>query len=70
MKNLIKKDSYLCLQGWMITDLKLKGTELHIYAIIYGFSQDGVSSFAGTLSYLMQWCNASKNTVLKALPDH
>lgn len=69
MNSLVKKDSYICLQGWMITELELKGTELVVYAIIYGFSQDGSSSFAGTLSYLMQWCNASKNTVLKALRE-
>ncbi len=67
MNDLIKNDSYICIQGWMISELGLKGTDLLIYALIYGFSQDGASSFSGSLAYLMHWTNSSKNTVLKSL---
>lgn len=63
----IKNDSYICIQGFMVNELGLKGTELLVYAIIYGFSQDSSSAFTGSLSYLMQWCGAGKNTVIKAL---
>lgn len=53
----------------MVNELGLKGTELMIYAIIYGFSQDGSSAFTGTISYLMQWCKATKKTVITALNE-
>ena len=37
---------------WMIKYLKLKGGELTIFAIIFGFSQDEASEFFGSLGYL------------------
>ena len=69
---MIREDNYIVIQGFMISRLGLSGTDLLIYAIIYGFSQDGVSVFKGTRSYLAEWCNASIASVrrsLKALQD-
>ena len=40
-------DSYMCIQAFMINDLHLKGVEKEVYALIYGFSQDGHSEFSG-----------------------
>ena len=40
---------------------------LLIYALIYGFSQDGVSEFRGSRSYICKWFNISLPTVDKAL---
>ena len=37
-------DNYINIQGWMRTDLDLKGNELLVYAIIYGFSQTEIRS--------------------------
>ena len=51
----------------MVTELGLKGNELIIYAIIAGFSQDGESNFHGSLSYLSEWTNTSKQTVINCL---
>lgn len=51
----------------MVNELKLKGTELLVYAIIYGFSQDGRSRFTGTRRYLANWCNSSRYGIDKAL---
>ena len=45
----------------------LKGLDKEIYAIVHGFSQGGVGSFDGSLSYLMEWTNATKQGVLKSL---
>lgn len=59
--------NYVLIQGFMIKDLKLKGNELLVYAIIYGFSQDGEGSFYGSRSYLAEWCNVSLPTVDSAL---
>ena len=36
---MVEKENYVVVQGWMITELGLKGNELLIYAVIHGFSQ-------------------------------
>lgn len=64
---MIKSESFVIIQGWMVTDLKLKGLDLLIYAIIYSYSQDFESSFTGSLSLLMEWTNASNFGVRKSL---
>lgn len=70
MANKIKRSNFVIIQGWMVTDLKLKGNQLMIFAAIYGFSQDGESEFTGSISYLREWLGgASKNTVTKALNE-
>ena len=51
----------------MISELDLKGTELIVYATIYGFSQDGESRFKGSRQYLAQWCNGTTRSVQTAL---
>lgn len=63
----IKDENYICIQGWMINRLNLKGNELLVYAIIYGFSQDEKSRFTGSLQYLADWTNSSKQGVMKNL---
>lgn len=63
----IKSNNFINIQGWMVTKLGLKGNELIIYAIIAGFSQDGESTFHGSLSYLSEWTNTSKQTVINCL---
>lgn len=64
---MIRSDSFVLIQGWMVTDLGLKGLDLLIYAIIYSFSQDGEGFFTGSLSYLMEWTNSSNYGVRKSL---
>ena len=65
----INDDNYYQISGWMINRLGLKGTELQVFAIIYGFSQDGESLFSGSLAYLEEWTGVSKPTVIKALKE-
>lgn len=57
---------YITIQDFML-DLGLKGNELIVYAVIYGFSQDGKSRFCGSLSYLSKWTNATERSVINAL---
>lgn len=59
----VKNKNYINIQGWMVTDLKLKGNDLLIYAIIYGFTQDGEQWFEGSRQYLAEWCNSSTRGV-------
>lgn len=65
----IKDNNYYVIHGWMLNHLKLKGTQLQIYALIYGFSQDGESNFSGSLSYLCEFTGVSKPTVIKDLKE-
>ena len=68
MDNLnIKSNSYILIQNFMVSDLGLKGNELLIYAIIYGFCQDQTSRFSGSLKYLATWTNSTKRGVMKNL---
>ena len=62
----VKDGNYITILSWMVTELKLKGNELIIYAAIYGFSQDE-QWFAGSLQYLADWTNSTRQGVLKAL---
>ena len=66
---MINPNAYYTVQGWMLSELGLKGNALAVYAIIYGFSQDGVSEYAGSSRYLCEWLGCSKKTVLTALAD-
>ena len=64
----IKDNNYYQISGWMVTQLGLNGRELHVYAIIYGFTQDGETEFNGSLKYIMEWLGTSSfATVLRAL---
>lgn len=67
MNNKIREGNYYTVQSFMRNDLQLKGNELCIYAIIFGFTQDSESWFTGSLTYLQDWLGVSKNTVRSAL---
>ena len=60
-------NNFMVVFGWMITDLDLKGNELLVYSVIYGFSQDGAGEFSGSIEYLQKWTNATKKTVISSL---
>ena len=66
-ENKVNRENYINIQGWMITDLGLKGNELIIYAIIYGFSQAENQVFGGSLKYLADWTNSTKRNVINCL---
>lgn len=66
----INESNYITILPWMVTELGLKGNELIVFAIIHGFSQDGVSTFHGSVSYLQVWTSLSYpavHTILKNL---
>jgi len=67
--SLVSNENYINIQGWMINELKLSGNSLLVYAIIYGFSQDDGSVFSGSLQYLADWCNATKQGIQKNLKE-
>lgn len=64
---------YFLIQRWMVDELKLKGNDLLIYAIIYSYSKDGVHKFYGSLQYLADWTNSTVTGIqnnLKNLLDN
>ena len=67
MNSKVKNENYVVIQGFMVNEMKLKGNELLVYAIIYGFSQEEGQVFSGSLQYLADWTNSSKQGVSKNL---
>lgn len=68
----MKNEHYITIMGFMRNELNLKGNELVVYALIYGFCQDDESEFTGSVSYIAEWIGSTKQTVhntLKALCD-
>lgn len=68
-KSRVNRENYIVIQGWMVADLGLKGNELILYATIYGFSQAEDQKFTGSLQYLADWTNSTKQGVSKALKN-
>ena len=65
---MLKNTNYVTIQGWMRKELGLKGNELLVFAIIYGFSQlEDEQVFSGTIRYLAEWTGATKEGIRKNL---
>lgn len=64
----ITDTNYYVVHGWM-REMGLKGLQLDLYAIIYGFCQDNGSAFYGTISYLEEFTGFSRRAVIDALND-
>jgi hypothetical protein len=63
----MKENNFYVVFGWMRSQLKLKGFDVDVYAIIYGFSQAENQKFTGSLRYLCDTLCISKPTVIKSL---
>lgn len=63
----ITDKNYIVIQSFMVSELGLKGNELLIYAIIFGFSQTTGQAFNGSLAYLESWTNCTRPTVIACL---
>lgn len=58
---------YITILDWMVDKLNLSGTKLLIYALIYGFSQDGTTWFTGSIPYIQSWTHCARQTVVASL---
>ena len=65
----MRDDNYIVIPGWAINRLGLKGNDLIVFSIIYGFSQDGESEFSGSIQYLCDCLNVTKPTVINSLKN-
>lgn len=60
----VRDENFICIQGWMRTKLGLKGNDLLVYAIIYGFNQTENQKCTCSIQYLADWCGATKQGIL------
>ena len=67
--SLVKDENYYQISGWMLNKLHLTGISLNVFAIIYGFTQDGESEFSGSRQYLCDFTGTTKPTIDKALKE-
>ena len=63
----MKRSDFILIQAPMVTDLKLSGNRLIIYALIHGFCKDGEHEFKGSINYICEWTNITRNTVISTL---
>ena len=63
----MKENNYITIPGFLRTRLDLKGSELIITALIYGYSQDGNSWFMGKTEYIAEWAGVTDKNVLLSL---
>ena len=63
----MKQCDYIVIQAPMITDMRLSGNRLVVYALIHGFCKDGEHEFKGSISYICEWTNLTRNTVIATL---
>jgi DNA-binding Lrp family transcriptional regulator len=62
----MEKKGFYTVQSWML-EMPLSLVETVIYAVIYGFSQDGATRYQGSLAYLARMARCSKDTARRAL---
>ena len=60
-------ENFVVIWGFMRQALKLKGFELFIYAVIFGYYKNYCSPFTGSRKYLAEWSGASRATVENVL---
>lgn len=45
-------EGFYVVEGWMVEKLNIKGNEIPVFAIIYGFSHNEECAYTGSLKYL------------------
>lgn len=63
----MNKTRYVTILDFMISELHLKGVELILYAIIYGYSQGSYGEYWGGMDDMQHWTQATRRGVQKAL---
>ena len=57
-----REDAHVVLYSFMRTEMKLKHTELVVFAIIYGFFRSGLT-FSGSRKYIAEWAGVGLTAV-------
>lgn len=61
---MITSENYITIPGFARVELGLKGSELMIYSIIYGFAQNDNNDYTGSLQYICDWTGLAKKNVI------
>ena len=61
------ENNYIVIQGWMVTNLKLTGNELIIYALIYGLSQTDNQKCTASQTYLSEAAGCDESTLRRVI---
>ena len=64
----LKKESFIVIKPFMVTELKLKGNSLLLYALIHGITVNE-GAFYGSIEYMQTWCNASNRNIIDCLQE-
>lgn len=64
---MVDDKNYVNIQGWMLNQLHLKGNELIVYALIFGFSQTEGHYFNGTYKYIAEWIGGCEKTAFNVV---
>lgn len=59
--------NFIHIAGWMVNELGLKGNELLIFAIVYGFTQAAAQKFTGSAQYFADWLKCTRQGATKNL---
>ena len=62
-----KGSRFMVIWEFMIDDLGLSGTELSVYAVIFGMHKSYCDGFLGSREFLQKWSCAGKTSVHNAL---
>lgn len=65
----MKDTDFIIKQGWMVSKLGLRGKSLELYALVYGYTKDGVSWYETNIANIMDWLVAAERTVQYHLKD-
>lgn len=66
-KNIVRSDNHITIDGWMINELELSGSELIVYGLIWGFSQTENQWCTASQAYIARWANISTRGLRKIL---
>ena len=60
-------EKYFIIYDFMTEKLKLKGAQLLVYALVFGFCQNGRGAYDGSISYLAKRTGISKRSITNIL---
>ena len=63
---LVSRDSYYTVYGFMRSDMHLEKTELLVFALIYGYFRN-CSPFTGSRKYISEWVGSGFSAVKDAI---
>ena len=65
----LRENDYIAIFSPFVTKLGLSGNKLIIFSLIHGFCRDCEHEFKGSINYISEWTNTSRNTVISILKE-